>query len=67
MLVLNRKTLKSDQRIGSTDDHSRIVLPKLGVEIVLVESSNGRCKIGIKAPRDIQIVRGELLAREGDQ
>ena len=67
MLVLQRKTLKPDQRIGSKNDHSRIVLPQLGVEIVVVESTKGRCKIAIKAPRDIDIVRGELLAEEGDQ
>lgn len=67
MLVLSRKPLSSFQRARSIEDHSRIVLPGLGIEIVVIETTSGRCKIGVEAPRDVHIVRGELLVEEGDQ
>jgi len=33
-------------------------------EIIVVSSSKGRVTIGVKAPRDVPIVRGELKTRQ---
>lgn len=52
MLVLTRKkqeTLIIDGRI----------------KITLLEGRTGRCKLGVEAPPDVSIVRGELVDRIG--
>jgi carbon storage regulator len=37
-----------------------------GITIIVVEFNGGRVKIGIEAPADVAILRGELVAgREG--
>ena len=48
MLVLTRKANES------------IVLPDLGVTITLISTGGNRVRIGIEAPRDVIIRRGEL-------
>ncbi len=47
MLVLSRKL---DEEIVIADD----------IKITVVELDNGRVKLGIDAPKEIDIVRGEL-------
>lgn len=47
MLVLSRKTQET------------IVFPQLGITITIV-GAEGRVKVGIEAPREVQILRGEL-------
>jgi carbon storage regulator len=51
MLVLTRR-LNETIRIG--DD----------IEITVTSLSEHRVKIGISAPRDIQVIRGEVLERD---
>jgi len=51
MLVLSR-------RVG---DH--ITLPEVGVTIRVLKSKGGRITLGIAAPADQRIVRGELVRR----
>lgn len=51
MLVLSRR---KDQRIRIGDD----------IEIVVVEASRGKVRIGIEAPREVRVIRPELLERE---
>jgi carbon storage regulator len=51
MLVLSRK---AGERIDIGDD----------VSVFVVETSNGRVRIGIEAPREISVRRGELLRRK---
>ncbi|NPA88213.1 carbon storage regulator CsrA [Caminibacter pacificus] len=48
MLVISRK---EDQRIKIGDD----------IEIVIVSIEKNQVKIGIEAPRDVQILRSELI------
>ncbi len=48
MLVLSRR------------EKSKIVLPDLGIEIKVLKISGSQVKIGIDAPDDIKVVRGEL-------
>ncbi len=48
MLVISRK---ENQRIKIGDD----------IEIVIVEISKNQVKIGIEAPKEIQILRSELI------
>ncbi|QDT41089.1 hypothetical protein Pan241w_11480 [Gimesia alba] len=48
MLVLERKV---DQRIRIGND----------VELVIIKTSRGAVKIGIAAPDEVKIVRGELV------
>ena len=48
MLVLSRKLNES------------IVLPGLGVTVRVVGISGGRVRIGVEAPRSVQVARGEL-------
>ena len=55
MLVLTRKTSET------------IELPGLGVTITLVKINGNRVRVGIEAPRDQTIVRGELKKVEADE
>lgn len=49
MLVVTR-------RVGD-----RIVIPKAGIEIVVTKVlPNGQVRIGVEAPKDVEIYRGEL-------
>ncbi|WP_457561033.1 carbon storage regulator [Caminibacter sp.] len=48
MLVISRK---ENQRIKIGEN----------IEIVIVEIGKGQVKIGIEAPRDVQILRSELI------
>ncbi|TWT90066.1 carbon storage regulator [Pseudobythopirellula maris] len=52
MLVLSRKT------------GDEIHLPGLGVKIKLVKIRGKVASVGIEAPHDIDILRGELLANQ---
>jgi carbon storage regulator len=52
MLVLGR-------RVGE-----EIVLPQLGIKIAVTRIQHDRVSIGIEAPKDITILRKELLDRE---
>lgn len=54
MLILSRKK-------GQT-----IKLPELEVEIEVRQIKGGCVKVGVKAPRDIRVVRGELEVKELD-
>ena len=49
MLVLSRKTEETIQ------------LPDLGIEIQILKIRGGSVSIGINAPRQVRILRGELL------
>lgn len=40
----------------------RICIPDLGVEILVVDIIGNKVKLGIKAPADATILRGEFLA-----
>lgn len=56
MLVLTRKR------------NGRICIPELGVEILVVDVIRNKVKLGIKAPTDATILRGEFLAAtEGEK
>lgn len=35
--------------------------------VFVLHASHGRVSIGVEAPRDVKIVRGELLEREKDK
>lgn len=48
MLVLTRRQLES------------IVLPELGIEIKVISTGKGTTKIGISAPPEIRVFRGEV-------
>jgi len=52
MLVLSRKK-------GQT-----ISLPDLGIEIEVRQIKGGCVKVGVKAPREVRVVRGELEVKE---
>ena len=52
MLVLARKPQQT------------IKFPELGITLTLVSSRGGVSKIGIEAPRDVRVVRGELADRK---
>lgn len=52
MLVLSRKKGES------------IAFPDLGIEITAVRSAGGRMVIGINAPKQVRVVRSELLGRD---
>lgn len=52
MLVLTRK-------IGQ-----EILVPQLGMAVTVVAIRDGSVRIGITAPREIQIVRDELVRRK---
>jgi len=54
MLVLSRKT---DQRIVIGE----------GIVITIVEARGGRCQIGIEAPREVPVMRRELIAATNPQ
>lgn len=61
MLVLNRRPW-----IGGAGDESKIVLTAGGstIEITLCETRpNGTARIGIDAPRDVNIIRKELIPK----
>lgn len=49
MLVISRKANQS------------IVVPELGIEIEVLQVKGHRVRLGISAPREIQVYRGELL------
>lgn len=49
MLVLTRKPAETIE-IGG------------GIRVTLISAGNGRARVGITAPRDVDIVRGELAA-----
>jgi carbon storage regulator len=51
MLVLSRKEA---QTIRINDD----------IEIVVVRVNGNRVKIGVQAPRDVKVLRGELAERD---
>lgn len=34
------------------------------IEVVVTEIDNGRCKIGVSAPRSVAVVRAELLPED---
>lgn len=38
-----------------------IAFPDLGIRIVVVDVDRHRAKIGVEAPRDIKVVREEIL------
>ena len=48
MLVLTRK-----------DDESIYIGP--GIKVMVVQSKNGRCRLGVSAPQDVPILRGEFV------
>ena len=48
MLVLGRKKTET------------IVLPELGIRFTIVRVGGERVRVGIEAPEDVRIVRGEL-------
>lgn len=54
MLVLSRKVKQT------------ISLPDLGIEFEILQVKGGTVKVGIQAPRDIRVVRGELEVKELD-
>lgn len=39
----------------------KIVIPSLGVEILVVDIIGGKVKLGVKAPAEATILRGEVL------
>ena len=43
----------------------KILLPDLGISIEILETHKNQVRIGIDAPRDITILREEVLARDG--
>ncbi|MEZ6058664.1 MAG: carbon storage regulator [Planctomycetaceae bacterium] len=49
MLVLSRKVDES------------IVLPDLGITIKVVSLGNGRVRLGVDAPREVTVLRSEIL------
>ena len=51
MLVLSRRL------------NEKIILPDLGITIQVVAIKSGVIRIGIEAPPDVKIVRGEILDR----
>lgn len=52
MLVLSRKT------------DEEIVIPSLNIRIQILDSRKNRVRIGIEAPEDIRIERGEKVESE---
>jgi len=54
MLVLTR-------RIGED-----VILPGVRVRITLLSVSGGRIRLGVAAPRAVEVLRGELAAGEAD-
>lgn len=48
MLVLSRKL------------HESIVLPDLGITIRVIGVNGGRVRLGVEAPREVSIARGEI-------
>ena len=50
MLVLSRRI------------NEKIVLPGLGVTIEVLKVQSGKVKLGISAPTEVSLLRGELLA-----
>lgn len=54
MLVLNRKE-------GQT-----IEVPELGLTVEVLQTGGGKVKLGIRAPRDLTVMRGELQSCGGD-
>lgn len=53
MLVLSRK------------ERQQLVIGN--VVVTILHASHGRVSVGIEAPREIEIVRGELLERDQEQ
>jgi carbon storage regulator CsrA len=51
MLVLSRKT---DEKIVIGDD----------IEITVTQIQNGKVRIGVQAPKEVRILRGELVNAE---
>jgi carbon storage regulator len=54
MLVLSRREGES------------ILIPELNIQISILKSSGSRVQIGIQAPRDVVIRRGELEMHQGE-
>lgn len=54
MLVLSRKPQET------------ILFPNLGITVEIVRVAGGRVRVGIDAPADVPVVRGELVARPSD-
>ena len=52
MLVLTRK------------ENEEIVFPTLGITIVILNSKNGKARVGIKAPTEAPVLRGELVGKD---
>lgn len=52
MLVLTRKS------------NQDIVIPELGITVKVLCVEGGKVRIGIEAPRQVAIMRGELIERE---
>lgn len=50
MLVLSRRI------------NQKIVLPGLGVTIEVLKVQSGKVKLGLSAPTEVSLLRGELLA-----
>lgn len=48
MLVISRKEGES------------VVVPSIGLTIHVIQSTGGKVKIGIEAPREVKVLRGEL-------
>ena len=48
MLVLSRR------------EHERIVIGD-NIVVTVVKLAGGKCQIGVEAPKDVRVVRGELL------
>jgi carbon storage regulator len=44
--------------------HESIVLPGLNVTVRVVAIQGGQVRIGIEAPRDVEVFRAEVLGRE---
>jgi carbon storage regulator len=44
--------------------HEAIVLPGLNVTVRVVAIQGGQVRIGIEAPRDVEVFRAEVLGRE---
>lgn len=53
MLVLSR-------RVGE-----EICLPELGVKITVLKNRGGRASLGVEAPDEVKILRGELPQKSG--
>lgn len=44
--------------------NEEIVFPQLGIKVKLVKMTGDKVRIGVEAPRDIIVLRGELMTEE---